>query len=81
MSKNGCYENPCVLTDGTVMYDQIQAQRDDLKMSNDRNIGTRKTGDAEAVAGRRCGKWEYLHKRAITIFHPGESSGTVPMKP
>ena len=33
------------------MHDQIQAQRDDLKVSNDRNIGTRKAGNVEAVAG------------------------------
>ena len=52
MSKNGCYENPCIVTGGAVMHDRIQAQRKDLKVSNDRNIGTWKAGNTEAVAGR-----------------------------
>ncbi|EPU82519.1 hypothetical protein SAG0075_03585 [Streptococcus agalactiae CCUG 45061] len=34
------------------MHDRIQAQRKDLKVSNDRNIGTWKAGNMEAVADR-----------------------------
>ena len=34
------------------MHDQIQAQRKNLKISNDRNIGTWKAGDTEAVASQ-----------------------------
>lgn len=63
------------------MHDQIQAQRKNLKISNDRNIGTWKAGNTEAVASQCCGGWEYLRERAITILYSSESSGTVPMKP
>ena len=50
MSKIGCYESPCIVTGGTVINDQIQAYRKDLKVSHDRNIGTWKAGNTEAVA-------------------------------
>ena len=52
MSKIGCYESPCIVTGGAVTRDRMQAQRKDLKVSNDRNIGTWKAGNEEAVAGR-----------------------------
>ena len=81
MSKIGCYESPCIVTGGAVMRDWMQAQREDLKVSKDRNIGTWKAGNEEAVAGRGRGGWEDLCEKAITILHPSESSGTVPMKP
>ena len=51
-SKIGCYESPCTVTGGAVMHDQIQAQRKNLKISNDRNIGTWKAGNTEAVASQ-----------------------------
>ena len=44
-SKIGCYESPCTVTGGAVMHDQIQAQSKNLKISNDRNIGTWKAGN------------------------------------
>ena len=52
MSKTGCYESPCIVTGDAVVSDWMQAQRKDLKVSKDRNIGTWKAGNMEAVASR-----------------------------
>lgn len=50
MSKTGFYESPCAVTGGAVRNNRIQAQRKDLKVSNDRNIGTWEAENMEAVA-------------------------------
>ena len=52
MSKTGCYENPYAVTGGVAVHSRMQAQRKNLNVSNDRNIGTWKAGNEEAVAGR-----------------------------
>ena len=53
---------------------RAQAQREHLPASNDRTVGTWKTGNENNAAARRGG-WE-----TITILYPGESGGTVLMK-
>mgnify|MGYP003370245972 CR=1 FL=1 len=52
MSKTGCYENPYAVTGGEAVHSWMQAQRKDLKIPNDRNIGTWKAGNMEAVASQ-----------------------------
>ena len=52
MSKIGCYESPYAVTGGEAVHSRMQAQRKGLKVSNDRNIGTWKAGNAQAVARR-----------------------------
>ena len=81
ISKTGCYESPCIVTGDAVMHDRIQAQRKDLKVSNDRNIGTWKAGNMETVASLWSGEWEYPREKAITILYSSESSDMVPVKP
>ena len=45
MSKTGCYENPYAVTGGEAVHSRMQAQRKDLKIPHDRNIGTWKAGN------------------------------------
>lgn len=45
ISKTGCYETPHAVTGGKVFRDRAQAQREHLKVSHDRIVGTWKAGN------------------------------------
>ena len=45
ISKTGCYESPYAVTGGMILRNRAQAQRERLKVSCDRIVGTWKAGN------------------------------------